>query len=40
MQYSAGALTKRQLQVLAIYKKFNQQNKHKMLQIPICKIQK
>jgi NAD+ synthase len=30
-------LTKRELEVLGIYKKFNNQNKHKMIEIPIFK---
>lgn len=33
-----GDLTSRQKEVLSIYKKFNNQNKHKMLPIPIFKI--
>ena len=31
-------LTKRQIEVLRIYEKFNKQNKHKMVPIPVCKI--
>tara|TARA_R110002012_G_scaffold43964_3_gene118557 strand:+ start:2674 stop:3429 length:756 start_codon:yes stop_codon:yes gene_type:complete len=40
MGYEEGfTLTKRQQEVLDIYNKFNKQNKHKMIDIPVCKIQ-
>ena len=31
-------LSEREIEVLEIYKRFNTQNKHKMIPIPICKI--
>ena len=31
-------LSKRQREVLAIYRKFNRANKHKMIPIPVCVI--
>ena len=39
MGYEEGfTLTERQQEVLDIYNKFNKQNQHKMVSIPICKI--
>tara|TARA_R100000541_G_scaffold753_1_gene4332 strand:+ start:31133 stop:31906 length:774 start_codon:yes stop_codon:yes gene_type:complete len=41
MGYEEGfTLTNRQQEVLNIYNKFNKQNQHKMIDIPICKIKK
>ena len=41
MNYQDGfTLSDRQLEVLHIYNKFNTQNKHKMIPIPVCKIHK
>jgi NAD+ synthase len=40
MIYKKGKITSRQKQVLSIYKKFNSQNKHKMLPIPVFKVKK
>lgn len=33
-------ITDRQKEVLKIYKKFNNQNNHKMIEIPVCKIRR
>ena len=35
---STDDLSERQLEVIKIYKKFNSANKHKMVEIPVCKI--
>jgi NAD+ synthase len=35
-----ASLSKRQKEVINIYKKFNTQNKHKMLPIPVCILPK
>ena len=44
MLYEAGEITetlsKRQQEVLNIYRKFNAANKHKMIPIPVCEIPK
>ena len=45
MNYTEGTLedyssTDRQQKVLKIYNKFNKQNKHKMVDIPVCKIRR
>jgi NAD+ synthase len=34
----AGALTGRQAEVLAIYRRLNAANRHKMVPIPVCEI--
>jgi len=39
MEYDGTSqLTNRQREVLEIYKKHHESNKHKMLPIPVCKI--
>ena len=38
MNYSGGTTTERQEEVLKIYKKFNSENKHKMLDIPVFSV--
>ena len=37
---TSGPFTDRQQKVLKIYNKFNKQNKHKMVDIPVCKIRR
>jgi len=37
MEYKGGPITEREKEVLNIYQKFHNQNKHKMVEIPIFK---